>query len=362
MQPDLAAGTAQQAEHLGDAPLVDGRLVAVPAVGVPGDHEERGVDAARVLAGQHLREGPVRVGASRQVMGQPVRHVAGLARQRSQVEAAQAAQAAVAAGGEPAPGPAPEVVDVVGQGDGEAGAAGPGFAVALLRLPAASLPLAPHPARRRQRRQAELREARRQHRAQQRRGAIDRRLVDAQGRVLGEDRGGERQAAEAVTLGVRALVPGGEEDERRGDEIERGAEARPPPARSAGRRAARVRRPAGERGAPGRRRAARRPTSRSARRSRRQRRVAAKSSSAVARGAPSGPRRPARRVGERAAGGLAGGGREPRPPAESGQQRAEHPLGPRPPAAGASTKTRARAVTRSARAALRARPSGWAGA
>ncbi len=89
VQPDLAAGAAQEAEHLGDAALVHGRLVAVPAVGVAGDHEEGGVDAARILAGQHLGEGPVRIGAPRQMVGQPVRQVAHLARQRSQVEAAQ---------------------------------------------------------------------------------------------------------------------------------------------------------------------------------------------------------------------------------------------------------------------------------
>ena len=179
---------ASSAESLGDAPAVRLRLVAVLPVRVTGDDEEGGRDAAGVLAAEDLREGPVGIGAPREMTDEPVAGVAELAARGGPVAAVDAAGRPVPRGGEPAPRPAPEVVQVVRERD---------------REPRVS----PHPARLRQGLEPE---GRRGAEPGRRAGAPRSRRRPARRSELGvggEHAGGVRQATVAVALGRRCARP-----------------------------------------------------------------------------------------------------------------------------------------------------------
>ena len=146
---------------------------------------------------------------------EPVGGVAELAARGGAVAAAHGASRAVPGGGESAPRPAPQVVEVVGEGDGEAGAGGARLVPPAPHIqPAGGSGSRPSPASRGA-----------QHGAQKLDVAVDGGLVDAQGGVGGEHAGRVRQAAVLVARGGRALVPAGEQDESGGDEVEGDGEA-----------------------------------------------------------------------------------------------------------------------------------------
>ena len=119
VQADLAPVPGEQRERLGNAPAVRLRLVAVLPVRVAGDDEEGGRDAAGVLAAEELGERPVGIGAPREMTDEPVAGVAELAARGGPVAAVDAARRPVPRGGEPAPRPAPEIVQVVRERDRE---------------------------------------------------------------------------------------------------------------------------------------------------------------------------------------------------------------------------------------------------
>ena len=210
VQPDLAPRAPEQVEHGRDAPRVGLGLVAVHARRVTRDDEERRVDAASVLALDHLKEGPVRVCAARKVTREPVADVSRHACGSLGIAVAEGARRGARRTLQAGRCPAPEVVDVVGQRDGEAGA---GSAAG------------PHPAGRRQRLKPAFGEPRGQGAAQKLDVGVHGRPFDAQRWVGGEGAGQVGQAAEAVALARGVLVPAGEQGEGRGDEVERDGEA-----------------------------------------------------------------------------------------------------------------------------------------
>ena len=227
VQADLAAGVGDELQGLRDAALVGLRLVAVLLVRVPGDHVEGRRDAAHVLAVDDLRERPERVGAARQVAHQPVGAVAELSQDGAALQVAGRAGGAVAGGGEAAPCPPPQVVQVVGERDREA---------------AARSPDAPGG---RQRLEAELGEARRQGAAQELGVAVHRRVLDAAAPGWRRRRSPSTAAARTCRAPRWCARPSRRAGRRRRRRGRRGRRSRRPgrPARRRRRRRRRSRRP-----------------------------------------------------------------------------------------------------------------------
>jgi len=206
VQSDLAPMPRHHLQGPGTESTVRRGLAPVLSVRVPRDDVEGGRDAADVFAAQHARERPEGIRAARKMTHEPVGGIAELAAHGGPVTSADGACRTVAGRGEPSPRPSAQVVEVVGQRNGEA-------------------LVAPHPARTRQRRQAELGEPRREHGAQERDVAVQRRLLDPELRAGGEHARGVGQPAVTVPCGDGVLVPAGQQRERRRDEVAAGDEA-----------------------------------------------------------------------------------------------------------------------------------------
>ena len=198
-----------------------------------GDDEEGGVDAEAVLALDELGEGPVGVGTGRQVVGEGAQQALELPARGGVVAGARLERGATQRARDGARRPAPQVVDVVGQGDGEGGVGGVrGRGVRRVGLARPAIVRGCGGVRRREgspgpglparRREVErLREEAAQHADV----PVERRVGRVERRLRGEEAELVREAPVLVALRPGVFVPGGQDEESRCHEVERHGEA-----------------------------------------------------------------------------------------------------------------------------------------